>query len=62
MYMYKGGTNSQYQIGSFVKKSLEGFECLHLFLIIFYQCCSHLAKTGYCFITISSLVPVSVST
>ena len=57
--------DSQYQICSFVKKSLEGS---HVFLIIFYQRCSHLdwlqkaSKLDYCFLTSTSISPVAVST
>ena len=39
--LIKAGTNSEYQIRSFSKKSFEGFEGSHVFLIIFNQCCSH---------------------
>ena len=58
--LIKAGTNSQYQI--------QSFEGSHVFLIIFYQCCSHLIgyrmpqKLDYCFVMSTSLVPVTVST
>ena len=59
----KAGTNSQYQIRSFVKKSFEGFEGSHVFLILFINVA--LTWIGYrkpCFIMSTNLVPVAVST
>ena len=69
MYVYiKGGTNSQYQIRSFVKKSFEGFEGSHVFLILFINVAltwigyRKPPKLDYWFIMSTNLVPVAVST
>ena len=64
----KAGTNSQYQIRSFVKKSFECFEGSHVFLILFINVAltwigyRKPPKLDYCFITSTNLVPVAVST
>ena len=64
----KAGTNSQYQIRSFVKKSFEGFEGSHVFLILFINVAltwigyRKPPKLDYCFIMSTNLVPVAVST
>ena len=63
------GRRLQNNIRSFVSKNKRIFESSHVFLLIFYQCCSYPLidyrmppKLDYCFITSTSLVSVAVST